>query len=57
MNYNKLRNLYELLKEVKSDDNRDDYQYLKWIVQHTERDFMSLLLKQLDRMDEDNKLD
>ena len=44
---NKVEQIYELLKELYSSKSKDDYDYLHWIVTHTDRDYMKLLYKQL----------
>ena len=52
-----LKQLYTLLKQIKTSDKQADYHYLKWILQHTDRDFMFLLLKQLEKMEQEYNFD
>ena len=53
---NELKQLYKLLKDIKS-SNGSDYHYLKFIVQKCHKDEMYLLLKQLEEMNEYYKMD
>lgn len=49
---NLLNDLYDLLIVLKDKNNKHDYDYLRFLVQHTERDYMGALLKQLEKMRE-----
>ena len=49
---NVLEELYRLLVLLKDKNNKHDYEYLRFLVQHTERDHMGALLKQLEKMRE-----
>ena len=46
----KLEELYELLLHLSDKSNQDDYEYLRYIVTHCERDYMFMLLNQLKDM-------
>ena len=50
---NVLEELYRLLVLLKDKNNQHDYEYLRYLVQHTERDYMGALLKQLEKMREE----
>ncbi len=50
---NVLEDLYNLLVLLKDKSNKHDYEYLRFLVQHTERDHMGALLKQLEKMREE----
>ncbi len=50
---NVLEELYRLLTLLKDKNNKHDYDYLRFLVQHTERDHMGALLKQLEKMREE----
>ena len=43
----KLEELYELLLYLSDKSNKDEYEYLRYIVTHCERDYMFMLLNQL----------
>lgn len=47
---NKLQELYELLMYLTDKNNKDNYDYLRFIVQNCERDYMTMLLHQLEKM-------
>ena len=49
----KLEELYELLMHLTAKDNKDDYEYLRYIVTHCERDYMFMLLNQLKELYKD----
>lgn len=53
----KLEELYELLMHLTAKDNKDDYDYLRYIVTHCERDYMFMLMNQLKELYKDNKGD
>jgi hypothetical protein len=50
-----IRELYDLLTDLKRKDNKEDRCYLRFIVQNGGRDYMFLLLQQLEEMK--NKLE
>ena len=50
---NLLDDLYNLLVLLKDKNNKHDYEYLRFLVQHTDRDYMGGLLKQLEKMREE----
>lgn len=50
-----IRELYDLLTDLKRKDNKEDHCYLRFIVQNGGRDYMFLLLQQLEEMK--NKLE
>ena len=51
----KLEELYELLMHLTAKNNKDDYDYLRYIVTHCERDYMFMLMNQLKELYKDNK--
>lgn len=56
----KLEELYELLLYLSDKSNKDDYEYLRYIVTHCERDYMFMLLNQLKKIykgDDNNEND
>ena len=53
---NELKQLYKLLKDIKSSNGSDCY-YLRWLVMNTECDYMAMLLQQLEKMNKDYKMD
>ena len=50
-----LAELHQLLLVIKDKDNYFDYEYLRYLVQYTEKDYMGLLLKQLEKMRKDEE--
>lgn len=46
----KLEELYNMLLYLTAKDNKEDYEYLRYIVQHCERDYMTMLLNQLKEL-------
>ena len=53
----KLKELYQLLKELELSNDSSNFYYYRFLVQNGEKDYMYLLLKQLDKMNEKYNLE
>lgn len=52
----KIKKLYKLLIDIECDDDKSAYEYYRWIVRHCDKDFMHLLLLQLEKMNDEYEI-
>lgn len=49
----KMKDLYELLTDIENSNEKSGYEYYRWLVRNCERDYLHMLLLQLEKMNED----